>query len=92
MSNNDGWAEVTLRVFNDKPLDVLCGRQSIEPLGFQVVINHFKGEPEVWDTFETEQEARKEAARWNAGIWGTGFTHSAEWLKKQAEESKGKIS
>jgi len=56
---------------------------------WQVVINHFEGEPEIWDKFETEQEAREEMVLWNTGSWGEGFTYSAEWLKKQAEESKG---
>ena len=56
---------------------------------WQVVINHFEGEPEIWDKFKTEQEAREEMVLWNTGSWGEGFTYSAEWLKKQAEESKG---
>ena len=57
--------------------------------GWQVVINHFEGEPEIWDKFETEQEAREEMVLWNTGNCGEGFTYSAEWLKKQAEENKG---
>ena len=61
-----------------------------EPIGSQVVINHFEGDPEVWEVFSTEQEAKEEATLWNAGMWGKGFTYSAEWLKKHAEESKGK--
>ena len=89
MAKNNGWAEVTLEVFVDNPLDVVCGRQSFKPPSFQVIINHFDGEPELWDTFETLQEAKEEAVLWNEGMWGTGFTYSAEWLKIQAEESKG---
>ena len=86
MAKNDGWAEVTLLVFADKSLDVLCGRQSLKPPSFQVIINHFEGEPEVWDTFKTEQEAKEEAVLWNNGIWGEGFTYSAEWLRLKAKE------
>ena len=56
-----------------------------EPIGLEVVINHFEGKPEIWDSFETEQEAIDEAVIWNAGMWGEGFTYSAEWLKKQSE-------
>ena len=76
MAKNDGLAEVRDYRF-------------LEPFGFQVIINHFEGEPEIWDNFETEQEAREEMVLWNTGSWGEGFTYSAEWLKKQAEESKG---
>ena len=86
MAKNDGWAEVTLLVFADKSLDVLCGRQSLKPPSFQVIINHFEGEPEIWDTFKTEQEAKEEAVLWNNGIWGGGFTYSAEWLRLQTKE------
>ena len=86
MAKNDGWAEVTLLVFADKPLDVLCGRQSPKPHSFQVIINHFEGEPEIWDTFKTEQEAKEEVILWNNGIWGEGFTYSAEWLRLQTKE------
>ena len=86
MAKNDGLAEVTLLVFADKPLDVLCGRQSPKPHSFQVIINHFEGEPEIWDTFKTEQEAKEEAVLWNNGIWGEGFTYSAEWLRLQTKE------
>ena len=57
--------------------------------GWQVVINHFEGEPEIWDKFKTEQKAREEMVLWNTGSWGEGFTYSAEWFKKQVEESKG---
>ena len=53
---------------------------------WQVVINHFEGEPEIWDTFKTEQEAKEEAVLWNNGIWGEGFTYSAEWLRLQTKE------
>ena len=78
MAKKDGWAEVTLQVF-DEP-------KSFESLGFQVIINHFESEPEIWDTFKTEQEAREEVVLWNNGIWGEGFTSSAEWLRLQTKE------
>ena len=54
--------------------------------GWQVIINHFEGEPEIWDKFTTEQEAKEEAVLWNNGIWGEGFTYSAEWLRLQTKE------
>ena len=54
--------------------------------GWQVIINHFEGEPEIWDTFKTEEEAKEEAVLWNNGIWGEGFTYSAEWLRLQTKE------
>ena len=54
--------------------------------GWQVIINHFEGEPEVWDKFDTEQEAKEEVVLWNAGMWGNGFTYSAEWLRLQTKE------
>ena len=54
--------------------------------GWQVIINHFEGEPEVWDKFDTEQEAKEEVVLWNNGIWGEGFTYSAEWLRLQTKE------
>ena len=54
--------------------------------GWQVIINHFEGEPEVWDKFDTEQEAKEEVVIWNNGIWGEGFTYSAEWLRIQTKE------
>jgi len=37
---------------------------------WRVVINHFEGEPEIWDKFKTEQEAREEMVLWNTGNWG----------------------
>ena len=37
---------------------------------WQVIINHFEGEPEIWDKFKTEQEAREEMVLWNTGNWG----------------------
>ena len=73
MAKNDGWAEIRDYRF-------------LEPFGFQVIINHFEGEPEIWDTFQTLQEAKEEAVRWNTGIWGEGFTYSAEWLRLQTKE------
>ena len=54
--------------------------------GWQVIINHFEGEPEIWDKFKTEQEAKEEVVLWNNGIWGEGFTYSAEWLRLQTKE------
>ena len=54
--------------------------------GWQVIINHFEGEPEVWDKFDTEQEAKEEVVLWNNVIWGEGFTYSAEWLRLKAKE------
>ena len=54
--------------------------------GWQDIINHFEGEPEVWDKFDTEQEAKEEVVLWNNGIWGEGFTYSAEWLRLQTKE------
>ena len=54
--------------------------------GWQVIINHFEGEPEIWDKFTTEQEAKEEVVLWNNGIWGEGFTYSAEWLRLKAKE------
>ena len=54
--------------------------------GWQVVINHFEGAPEIWDKFTTEQEAKEEVVLWNNGMWGTGFTYSAEWLRLKAKE------
>ena len=75
MAKNDGFAEV-----RDHHL--------LEPFGWQVIINHFEGDPEIWAEFETEQKAREEMVLWNTGNWGEGFTYSAEWLKKQIEESK----
>ena len=54
--------------------------------GWQVIINHFEGEPEVWDKFDTEEEAKEEVVLWNNGIWGEGFTYSAEWLRLQTKE------
>ena len=60
--------------------------------GWQVIINHFEGEPEIWNKFATEHEAIEEVFKWNNGLWGEGFTHSAEELRlqalKEAEESK----
>ena len=54
--------------------------------GWQVIINHFEGEPEVWDVFEIKEEAQEEVFLWNNGIWGEGFTYSAEWLRLQTKE------
>ena len=56
--------------------------------GFQVIINHFTGEPELWDTFATKQEAKEEAFLWNNGLWGKGFTYSAEWLRLNTTDDK----
>ena len=73
MAKNDGWEEVR-------------DYRVLEPCGFQVIINHFEGEPEIWDTFKTEQEAKEEAVLWNEGMCGTGFTYSAEELRLRALE------
>ena len=54
--------------------------------GWQVIINHFESEPEIWEKFKTEQEAKEEVVLWNNGIWGEGFTYSAEWLRLQIKE------
>ena len=56
--------------------------------GWQVVINHFKGQPEIWDSFSTEDEAIKETLLWNNGLWGEGFTFSAEELRLQSKNDK----
>ena len=78
MAKNDGWAEVRDYCF-------------LEPFGFQVIINHYEGEPEIWDSFKTKEEAIEEAFKWNNGLWGDGFTFSAEELKRRAlEEAKEK--
>jgi len=71
MANNDGWAAIGITPDYEN---------------WQVIINHFEGEPEIWDTFKTEQEAKEEAVLWNNGIWGEGFTYSAEWLRLQTKE------
>ena len=71
MAKNDGLAQI--RITPDYE-------------NWQVIINHFEGEPEIWDTFKTEQEAKEEAVLWNNGIWGEGFTYSAEWLRLQTKE------
>ena len=77
MAKNDGFAEVRDHHF-------------LEPFGFQVVINHYEGEPEIWEIFKTKEEAIEEVFKWNNGLWGDGFTFSAEELKRRAlEESKG---
>jgi len=75
MTKNNGWAEVRDYHF-------------LEPFGFHVIINHFTGEPELWNTFETKQEAKEEAFLWNNGIWGEGFTYSAEWLRLNTKDDK----
>ena len=54
--------------------------------GWQVIINHFEGEPEVWDVFEIKEEAQEEVFLWNNGLWGDGFTFSAEELRLRALE------
>ena len=77
MAKNDGFAEVRDHHF-------------LEPFGWQVIINHYEGEPEIWEIFKSKEEAIEEAFKWNNGLWGDGFTFSAEELKRRAlEESKG---
>ena len=85
MAKNDGWAEVCENKY------IKHYHKDTEQLlvNWQVIINHFEDEPEIWDKFETEQEAREEMVLWNTGNCGEGFTYSAEWLKKQAKENKG---
>jgi len=75
MTKNNGWAEIQDYHF-------------LEPFGFHVIINHFTGEPELWDTFATKQEAKEEAFLWNNGLWGKGFTYSAEWLRLNTTDDK----
>ena len=53
---------------------------------WQVIINHFEGEPEVWDVFEIKEEAQEEVFLWNNGLCGDGFTFSAEELRLRALE------
>ena len=36
--------------------------------GWQVIINHFEGEPEVWDKFDTEQEAKEFATHYKVPV------------------------
>lgn len=38
--------------------------------GWLVVINHYEGEPEVWDEYIDEQKAIAEAEKWNSGLLG----------------------
>ena len=71
MAKNDGLAEV--RVTSDYK-------------NWQVIINHFEGEPEVWDEFQIKEEAQEEVFKWNNGLWGEGFTFSAEELRLRALE------
>jgi hypothetical protein len=102
MAKNDGWAEVheqKLASVINKYIKHRRGQVALDGgyrkdteqllVNWQVIINHFEDEPEIWDKFETEQEAREEMVLWNTGNFGEGFTYSAEWLKKQAEENKG---
>ena len=75
MTKNNGWAEVRDYHF-------------LEPFGFQVIINHFTGAPEIWDSFSTEHRAIEETLLWNSGLWGEGFTYSAEWLRLNTKDDK----
>ena len=54
--------------------------------GYQVILNHFTGEPEIWNKFSTKQEAKEEAFLWNNGLWGKGFSYSAEWLRLNTKD------
>jgi hypothetical protein len=56
--------------------------------GFQVIINHFSGAPEIWDSFSTEHRAVEETLLWNSGLWGEGFTLSAEGLRLKSKDDK----
>tara|TARA_R110000823_G_C15635995_1_gene469262 strand:+ start:147 stop:368 length:222 start_codon:yes stop_codon:yes gene_type:complete len=60
----------------------------VSQFGWQVIINHFDGEPEIWDKFSTEHKAIEETLLWNSGLWGTGFTLSAEGLRLQDKDDK----
>ena len=71
MAKNDGLAEV---------------RVTPDYNNWQVIINHFEGEPEVWDEFQIKEEAQEEVFKWNNGFWGDGFTFSAEELRLRALE------
>jgi|LULM01.1.fsa_nt_gb hypothetical protein len=59
---HDGLAEVTpIRYIHQGPTS---GK------GWLVVINHFEGEPEIWGEYIDEEQAVKEAERWNTGLLG----------------------
>ena len=37
---------------------------------YRVIINHYKGDPEIWDEYIIYDEARAERDRWNHGMLG----------------------
>ena len=53
---NDGFAEV----IDNRP----------SGLNICVIINHYEGYPEIWDTFDTLEDAIQEAKTWNSGMLG----------------------
>ena len=71
MAKNDGLAQI---------------RITPDYKNWQVIINHFEGEPEGWDEFQIKEEAQEEVFLWNNGLWGDGFTFSAEELRLRALE------
>jgi len=79
MAEHDGQASVTRA-------EMRHSDNRVEKI-YSVVINHFNDPVEIWEQYSTEQEAREEAFLWNNGIWGEGFTYSAEWLRLQNDPS-----
>ena len=63
MTKNDGWAEVReIRYIHQGPTS---------GVGWQVIINHFEGEPEIWShEFFDKESAQAEADKWNEGRLG----------------------
>jgi len=53
---------------NDGFAEVIDNRSS--GLNICVIINHYEGDPEIWDTFETLEDAIQEAETWNSGMLG----------------------
>jgi len=80
MTKNNGQASVTQAEI--RHLD-----NSMETI-YSVIINHFDDPVEIWEQYSTEQEAREEAFLWNNGLWGEGFTYSAEWLRLNTKDDK----
>ena len=50
---------------NDGLAEVVCNNNL-----YQMIINHYKGEPEIWDEYKTYDEARAERDRWYHGMLG----------------------
>ena len=59
---NDGWAEVM-------PINYIH-QGPASGKGWLVVINHYEGEPEVWNEYINEEKAIHEAESWNSGMLG----------------------